>query len=497
MRLLTVTLRHYRVHKELTIPFDPKRTVIGGPNEAGKSTIAEAVHHALFLRSRVTGAVQKAMLSEFHAGHPTVELTFESGGHLYTVTKVFSGNQSASTTLKEHPALTGPGAGRTLRDEEAEARIHDILHADDIGGGRNVENRIRLQWAHLWIWQGSSTEDPLAHANSERHAEMLRERLSRVDGGGVLESPLDAAAARDVAARHTATFTDKGKPRSGSALDAATKALEGADGALAQAAATVEQLDDAVQSIDAAERTIAICEAKLAEARDELAGVRARQQEAAELGIRFAEEQAAAGAADAAHAEAVRADAEIVACHAEIAVLEAKMEPDLKAVADLEAEERECATRCDTATREMMESGQRQAAAAVALAMHDVREQHERLLVERDGLGGRCGLINEQRRKAKDLAAERNQLPTVTAADLDELARLERARESAAATLQAIATKLEVLAATGPVSLAGADLAVGSPVTITSDAELSVGGGNGAGFRHARHAMPWRTGPLA
>jgi len=78
--------------------------VIGGPNEAGKSTLVEAVHHAFFLRCRTTGAAHKAMLSEFHAGHPTVELTFESGGRRYTITKVFSGNQSASTTLREHPA---------------------------------------------------------------------------------------------------------------------------------------------------------------------------------------------------------------------------------------------------------------------------------------------------------------------------------------------------------------------------------------------------------
>ncbi len=232
MKILTVTIKNYRVHGNLTVDFDRSRTVIGGPNESGKSTLVEAVHNAFFLRSRVTGAAHKAMLSEFHAGHPTVELRFESGGREYTITKVFTGNQSASTTLKDQPITRdghdaaagqaagertsgggGAGAGRTLRDDEAEARIHEILQAEEVSGGRSLENRLRMVWAHLWIWQGSSTDDPLAHANADRHSHLLRERLSRVEGGGVLESELDAAAARDVADRQAATFTDKGKPR--------------------------------------------------------------------------------------------------------------------------------------------------------------------------------------------------------------------------------------------------------------------------------------------
>ena len=61
MRLLSVTLRNYRMHRELTVSFDGSLTVIGGPNEAGKSTIIEAVHRALFLRSRVSGEVLESM----------------------------------------------------------------------------------------------------------------------------------------------------------------------------------------------------------------------------------------------------------------------------------------------------------------------------------------------------------------------------------------------------------------------------------------------------
>jgi hypothetical protein len=146
--------------------------------------LVEAIHSALFLRSRVTGATQKAMLSEIHGGHPTVELLFEGGGKTYSITKVFSGGQSASTTLKEYSSsgsATAGAAAKTRHNEDAEARIHEILQAEDIGGGRNLDQRLKHQWAGLWVWQESATRDPLLSANSDRHAELLRERLSRID----------------------------------------------------------------------------------------------------------------------------------------------------------------------------------------------------------------------------------------------------------------------------------------------------------------------------
>jgi len=52
MRLSFVTLRNYRLHREVRVGFDPSRTLIGGQNEAGKSTLVEAVHRALFLKAK-------------------------------------------------------------------------------------------------------------------------------------------------------------------------------------------------------------------------------------------------------------------------------------------------------------------------------------------------------------------------------------------------------------------------------------------------------------
>ncbi|MBZ0188390.1 MAG: ATP-binding protein, partial [Candidatus Obscuribacterales bacterium] len=42
MKLLSATVRNYRIHRETTVDFDPSRSLIGGPNESGKSTFIEA-----------------------------------------------------------------------------------------------------------------------------------------------------------------------------------------------------------------------------------------------------------------------------------------------------------------------------------------------------------------------------------------------------------------------------------------------------------------------
>ena len=82
MKLRSVTVRNYRIHKELTVAFDEALTVIGGPNEAGKTTIVEAVHRALFLRSRASGTSTRDRTS---ASHTPCESTASSGSRAWTV----------------------------------------------------------------------------------------------------------------------------------------------------------------------------------------------------------------------------------------------------------------------------------------------------------------------------------------------------------------------------------------------------------------------------
>jgi len=479
VRLLSVTVENYRVVKAATVVFDPSRTVVGGRQEIGKSTIVEAIHHALFLKSRVTGNVLKAMQSDLHEGHPTVTLALECGGRSYTIRKVFAGAGATSATLltDDGPAAGGAAAtgGRTLRGEEAEARIHDLLRAEDIGGGRGVDGRLRMQWAHLWVWQGTSGSDPVKQANEERPAEQLRDRLGRLDGGGVLESPLDAAAARQIDARLAATFRDNGGARSGSELARSEEEHAQAEAAFTAAAALVGSLDTAVEAIDAADRSIAAAGAGLAVATEDLAGVRERLRTAGDLRIRLAEEQAVASAATVARDEIVAADAEIRGCDAELRTLETSLEPSTRRLADLAAAAETASASLAAALDAVDEAGGRQQEAATQVALLELCEQRARLTVERHGLGARCGRIEGLVARIASLEAERKGLATIGSDDVARLDQLERARDAAVTTLEAIATRVELTGGPGPVTLAGAPLEAAGGLTITAESELVIG----------------------
>lgn len=469
MKLLSLRVESYRIHKAAFVKFDGSRTVIIGANETGKSSLVESIHAVLFLKSRVTGTVARSLHSDLHPGHPLVELQFESGnGRVFTITKQFTGTSSASTTLQE-------AGGKTLHGEEAEARIHAICRADEVAGGKGLESRLRGQWAHIFSWQGAGGADPVKHANEDAAARRLRERLGRLDGGTVLESPLDVHLSRELADRDAVNFTDRGTPRAGSELADTEEALAVAEAAVVGAASTLAALHSAVDTVEAAQVTIGECDRRLLEARDEQLEARRRHHEAALLNVAIAEQQHAAAAAAAARADLLEADVAIRQGELAAARLRESILPAERELVALKAGETAGNERFSVAMGAVGDAQRRQAEAGAKRQLLELCEQHARLVAEQAGLGGRCQRITDLRAEAAAVRARRDALPAITAEDLAELADLERDRDHARATLDAIATRIEVLRAACPVALGGAPLGPGSIETITAEAELSVG----------------------
>ena len=474
MKLLSVTVENYRVLKHASVAFDPSRTVVGGNQEFGKSTLVEAIHNAFFLKCRGTGAPHKAMRSDLHPGHPSVTLSFETGGRKYTIKKTFAPTAaSASTILADEGPTMGSG-GRSLQGDEAEARIHELLRTENLGS-RVSDSRLKMQWAHLWVWQGSSGADPVAQANADQPAQQLRDRLGRLGGGGVLESSLDALTSREIDGRHAAIYRQDGGLKTGSSLARAGEESQEAEAVFAAATALVDTLDAAVAMIDSADRTIATAETTLAAQTTELEGVIGKLRTVGDLRIQLAEEQAGGREAKAAHDEILKADTEIGDCAARLAALEQSIEPATNRLTELAEAEAAASKALTTAFDDVDSAGTRQQQAATAVALLELCEQRARLTVERHGLGGRCARIDSLREKLAVLGAEQKQLPALTADDVSRLDKLERARDAAAATLEAIATKVELIAGPGPARLAGEWLAEGTAVTITAESELALG----------------------
>jgi hypothetical protein len=198
MHLVSVIVRNYRVHRELAVAFDPRWTLIGGPNEAGKSTLVEAIHRALFLKAKGNTEHHRAMRSR-SGGNPEVELAFECGGVSYTIRKRFGPSGSAQ--------LLQP-TGEPLNGEEAEQKLAELLSIKPSPGGL-----CRVKWAHLWVWQGRACEDPSTHASNIK--DDLLNRLQERGAAVLLQSERDTRVAARIAAMHEEIFTASGKPKSG------------------------------------------------------------------------------------------------------------------------------------------------------------------------------------------------------------------------------------------------------------------------------------------
>lgn len=468
MRLLAVTVRNYRIHRERTVTFDRSRTLIGGPNEAGKSTLVEAVHRVLFLRSRTTGAVLEGMRSRIHAGHPSIELVFESGGTTYTLTKQFTGTNTAPTTLVE-------AGGRTLRDEKAEEKLQEILGTETVSG-QGAERRLRMQWSHLWVWQGEAGDDPFDGDTLAKPLGSLEGRLRGLREGDVLESPLDAVVRTTVETIQAARTRNNGAAKADSPLALAEAALSAARDKAAAARGAVDALEEDVEAAEKAAATILQSERSLAERKRELRENAARLDEVQKLEVLHAGQKARVTVAESRLKPLEEADRAIRDCDASIDRIER-----LRIVA---AEDRDGAERhLDAAIRQRAsaEAGadrlrQEQANVAALADLHRRAEHLARRCVERDGLAERCTRIIDFRTAASDLETQLATLPRITAADVADLADLERARELSRGLLDATATRLELLEGQGPVRLGLRELRVGEAETISTETELVADG---------------------
>ena len=111
MRVHRLTVRNYRIHRDVTVRFDDRWTLIAGANESGKSTLLEALHRGLYLRPRAAGNALQQMKSATHDGAPEVEVEFSTNEGRYTVRKVFSGNTGSIMLTGDRQAnLTGQEA---------------------------------------------------------------------------------------------------------------------------------------------------------------------------------------------------------------------------------------------------------------------------------------------------------------------------------------------------------------------------------------------------
>jgi DNA repair exonuclease SbcCD ATPase subunit len=479
MRIQSVILRQYRIHRELKIELDASRTLIGGPNESGKSTLVEAMHRAFFLKAKGNTEHHRAMVSTIHAGHPEVEIRFEAGGTVYHLKKRFGASGTATLESSHAAPLSG---------DAAETEVARILGVESGVTGKAVA----AQWSHLWIWQGYSINDPLDHANSQQ--DNLLRRLQDSGGAAAMQSDLDSRVSQSFASAVGGIFTQAGKAKAGSALEKAETEAAAAESARQSAATRLENALQLVRDFDDATQTLA----RVAKDAVTLTG----QKTAADAQLALAAELSAQEAAQS-NAARILSDkyAAIDKTHQEILGLRASVEADEAALAPLTGETLRLTEARDGAKRQSESDARAYDSACdrtrasrqrrdLAVALLDRLEKAARL----EELSARIEKARTFETEIANLRPELARLPEIDATHLQQLQKLETRLTRAGAALQAMAAGLEVLAASDPVLVGGVPLAAGETRILTEDTVVTAGStlrlvvrpGGGASLADAR-----------
>ena len=238
MRLIACRLRQVRLHRDLELQFGRQLTLIGGPNETGKSTLVEALHKALFLRATASGRGVEELRSRLHAGLPEVELRFAAAGQTWLLRKRFAGSSGTCQLSDER--------GTALNGAAAEEQLAQLLGFDAPVEGRRIA-QLPERWAHLWVRQGESGSNPIGGGQERYDYGRLVDQLQSRGSSEALESLLDRQVMERIQQRTATLYTATGRVKAGSPLAEAQRREAEAAARLEQARQRVSDLEEAME----------------------------------------------------------------------------------------------------------------------------------------------------------------------------------------------------------------------------------------------------------
>lgn len=200
MKLRRLRLEHFKRFREplMLEGFDEGLNLFAAPNEAGKSTVAEALRAAFFERHR-SSAVEHLRPWDEPSASPSVEVDFELEGRLHRLRKSFLKGKRCELRIDGEVPLDAT---------DAEDHLAALLGFKYPGRGATAPEHMGIPGL-LWIRQGQSHElaDVVRHA-SDHLRQVLGESL-----GELAATSGDQLLKRVEAARHELLTPAGGAPR--------------------------------------------------------------------------------------------------------------------------------------------------------------------------------------------------------------------------------------------------------------------------------------------
>ena len=371
MRIHSLIIDNVRAveHLELTDLPDTGVILIHGENEAGKSTILDALDAVLTVKHDSTAAKIRALYPKGRDEQPEVTLAATVGPYTFTVHKRFGkgakGKAELTITVPRREELTG---------EQAHNRLGEIL-------AEHVDQEL---FDALFLRQGAFTET-ISAAGIPSFTRAL-EASTDVSGSSAdsSEAPLDdSGLMQRVEAEFARYFTGKGNDKR--VLTDVDKAVIEAEDAVREAEANLTSYERDVDEFAQSEATMAEIEAELPGAEEELTEREKEAAAAKELAGRLdaAKEKVARAAVD---VERIEEDLErrgtlvarVKEVEAELASVNESLEParerdrsEAEALADKEETHTEAREK-ETAARQRLTEAE--TSLAVAQAAERLRE---------------------------------------------------------------------------------------------------------------------------
>lgn len=458
MRILEISLKNYRVHRDTTVKFSPTIHVVGGRNEIGKSTIAEAIHRVLFLKADGSTEYHKKMKSDF-GGEPEVRLRFEQGGTTYVLFKRFLKNQVTKFGIEGKAEYT---------DAQADAELTNVIHAQT-GFGKSG---LTTQWAHLWAWQEQSMDNPFTD-DRYPHQDLIVQ-VQKLGGGAAMQSKKDQQVAEKLIARRDSLFSTRGL-KSESPAAKASGLVTKYEAEATEARKVLEEIEASLEQIRTSEENIASEKASQLSLQNEL------DKHAAEL-IEIEKAEKVLGDIN---QQIVIADgsvrtlketqskidqqlAKIGGAKQALADARQALAPLAQESADAKADAEACRLASDTA---YSERDALQKSATLVQQAIDRIELLERKAAAEAELAQAQSADTQIEKFQKELSA----IPKITRQDITALAKLGDVASNAQAALEAMGVSVTVQQAGRKVSIDGTDILEGQSKVITETSVIRVG----------------------
>ena len=463
MEFIKATIKNYRVHKEQVVDFNSNLTLVGGDNEKGKSTIAEAIYRALFLKADGQSEAIEGMKSTKHlGGDPEVELVFRSNGKVFTLSKKFG--KKGSVTLSE-PSMT------TLSGDGAETMLGEIIKSKT--GIQANTFKSSVKWPLLWVWQSKSGDNPVGMIGESK--DRLMNKLQSLGAAAVLSSELDMKISDKFSELNAKNYGNKGVLKVGSDLKIAQDALNEVSLLYNAAKDKVESLQDASDKYENL-KTDLLNELDANKAiKDEKIELENRIKTLSDLATKKVIQDAKYNEVKAKYDLLVQTQAQIVRIETNIEQITSKVEPSRKSLNETKANFESNLSSIKESNVEIKSMRNNELLYRNTI---DLCTVFKAIVTDKNTLAEFIKVkkqVDGHKLKLQEQQSELSKLLSVTKKDVTNLTMLQGKLDVAKAKFEAIATSFEVISSTEVVLVDGVQQAIGKKVNFDQKFEIEVG----------------------